>query len=118
MIILNYCKEGIALSDFDMEQTYQQIKEAGGEYNFSTSPIFFRFKQAVAEEEIEIDDIEFRLNGVSVQMNQYGAIPNWPKGFLQGLVDIAQRTLEAQMRRHKERLDKKEALWAQKRKLY
>jgi len=92
LLLINYCKEGKAHSDFEVQEEVQgwvSLITVNPEVNFSldvsTENIFYSFKLAVANDQIPIDNIKFLSDGVDMKVNEFGAFQYIPKEF--GIVD-------------------------------
>jgi hypothetical protein len=114
MLIVDYCRDGIAVSDFDWEYWLNKILEEKGywtttdmKYRFSTEVMFHALRLEVAKGTISPDDILFRDDGQDIHINEYGAIQDWPRGFLEENMELSEKILTLAMAKRKiERLQK------------
>lgn len=85
MWTLTYGEGFRAVSDFKVEEVYQQLLElerssyTGG---FSTTNIFNRIRLGIIRGDLDPRGIGFVYHGVRMSMDIYGDILNWVPGFL------------------------------------
>jgi len=86
-----YCKEGVAVSDFDAEDWVELFKRAkdGTISKVSTSLPFDIIRREIVRENISFESVEFEFEGKKIPINKYGAILNWPRGFCDKSGDVA-----------------------------
>jgi hypothetical protein len=100
MIIIDYCKHGKAVSDFDSSDWICEVKKTKHNRTFqvSTSLPVDLVRLAIVSDEINCKDVTFLYCGDYFQANEYGAIENWPTGFCDGQIavieDILRRAIE------------------------
>lgn len=87
-----YCKEGVAVSDFDAEDWVELFKKAadGTVYKVSTSLPFDIIRREIVKGNIAFESVEFEFEGKKIPINKYGAIPNWPRGFCDKVNGVAE----------------------------
>lgn len=87
MITVEYCAEGIPVSDFAIEQYMVLINSSlqhdhNQHWRFSTSPIFDAIRVEVLEERIDYQQIQFLFNGKEIKLDKYGKMSSTPRGFI------------------------------------
>lgn len=88
MMKFEYCKEGKAISDFDINDFLKYVTDCLNNhritdmtFKISTSPPFEAIRLAIVEGKIDFNKIQFLFNGRIITINKYGAITDWPDGF-------------------------------------
>jgi hypothetical protein len=83
MIRIIYDRNGVAISDFYLEEWYQAIRNHKEVY-ISTVNTITRFRVGVVEGDLSCDDVEFQngIRGIIYNVNRFGAFspedyPNW-----------------------------------------
>lgn len=109
--IFEYSPKGIAVPDFEVKQlATEYVRYINGWLNYdgespvffySTSNIFFALKEKVAIGELDHTSILFRFNGKDIPINEYGAIIDWPEGFCDIDISLAESTLRAAQARRR-----------------
>lgn len=103
MLIIEYCKEGIPVNDFEVEEVFDTIRrlQDGTLCQFSTENIFLRIRYAIVCGNEPYQEWRFRFEGKDITINEYGAVQLWPKGFLEYEVTKAEQILTEAMKKHK-----------------
>lgn len=97
-----YVKGGKAVSDFDVEEVFQLLINCYGErYSFSTTSIFHRIRLGIVRDEISHEDYQFEFDGEIIDINEYGAITNWPEGFLEDVARLFEQILRGAFEKRK-----------------
>lgn len=95
MIIIEYCRNGEAISDFNYQDFIKSIKKSiskthnkrefpeitEGLFRVSTSLPISAIKLEIAKGNINHKEIQFKFKDKLFQPNKYGAILDWPDGF-------------------------------------
>lgn len=105
MITMEYCAEGTAVSDWDVEVVFGVLAappRGDARIKYSTANIFHRVRQGIAEEEVDHRHVLFVFDGQSVVVNEYGMIHDWPRGFLSN-GDVHSKILRAGVYKRKRR---------------
>ena len=112
MLIIEYRRDGISISDFDYPFWMGEVKhrierKTGNELAVSTETLINAVRVAIAEGKIKPEDVAFKFNGEILHVNEYGALENWPRGFCDANLVLSERILTLAMAKHKfERLQK------------
>lgn len=87
-----YCKEGVAVSDFDAEDWVEQFKHSkdGTVSKVSTSLPFDIIRREIVRGNIPFESVGFEFEDYKIPINKYGAIPNWPRGFCDKVNGVAE----------------------------
>lgn len=110
MLFMEYCARGEAISDFDadawLERTKREIIDLGNidcedHIYLSTSLPFDLVRREIARGNLDCLDVLFVFNGHNIAVNKYGAVPEWPDGFCDRCVEVAQEILMAAMEQRK-----------------
>lgn len=99
MVTIEYCQKGSAISDFALEEFFDRvvadIKAKREVYWPVPSEIAIRrLRVGIAEGVISPNDITFRFEGKTVEVDRWGRVFNWPKGFCEATQDYLDRLLE------------------------
>lgn len=79
ILILDYCKEGIPISDYECDDFLNSCLVGNcNYYKISTENIIQSLRAKVATGEICVEDVEIRFEGLPLQMNKYACIQEWP----------------------------------------
>jgi hypothetical protein len=83
MITIEYCEDGIAVSDFNYQVWIDTVKSMKGDHCFrvSTSLPIDLVRIAILKDEILYSNVNFKYEGKLLQPNQYGSLSDWPFGF-------------------------------------
>lgn len=88
MLKFEYCKEGKAISDFDISDFIKYVMDCLNDpiikdmtFKISTTPPFEAIRLAIVEGKIDFNKIQFLFQGKIITINKYGAIMDWPNGF-------------------------------------
>ena len=104
-LYVEYCESGQSVNDFHLENELSYIKgfvcdeqkrhsnNADEHIYYSTENIFNRVRLAIVNGEIDPNDIRFVFEENVFSVNKYGAIPNWPKGFCEANIDMAEKIM-------------------------
>jgi hypothetical protein len=105
-MIIEYCADGPATSDFDVEDTVlllRQFQDVPDVHLLTSSGILIdAIRLAVVKDELRHDSIQFMYNMNLYSVNTYGVIQDWPNGFADKSVDIAQMILTLVIKKRKE----------------
>jgi len=95
MIVIEYCEEGLPVSDFNYKDWLNLVKNTRVDHCFkvSTSLPIQLIRLAIVKGEISRDDIIFKYFENTFQANQYGAIANWPLGFCDREIGICEEII-------------------------
>lgn len=102
MITINYCKNGIPMSDFEARQYVSNIIKEFHEFkttfNIETSSenVVNSFRLAIVEDKISINEIIFKYENNVLQLTEYGTFETFPKGFIDINTSIARYIVKAQ----------------------
>lgn len=94
-IIINYTKEGEAVSDFRVENLTRTIFKDKSIERFDTSSEVFitAVRTLLCEEVISIDDVEIQFEGEAIPMRADGRSGVWPRGFCDTYEDLLMRII-------------------------
>ncbi len=90
MITIEYCEDGEAVSDFNVDRWFKSVVNATKDPfesayrpndKVSTTPPIDRVRVAIANGELSCEDVNFIFNGKIIKSNEYGALSEWPDGF-------------------------------------
>jgi len=106
MITIEYCKEGLAISDFSYSDWVYNVKQTikdGKDHKFevSTSIPIAALRLEIALGNIDCESITFCFWGQYFQANKYGAITNWPRGFADVECAIAEDILRVAIKQRR-----------------
>lgn len=84
MIKLTYGKRFRPVSDFEVDELFEQIREITWDYSggFSTANIFNRIRLGIVNDEISADAVTFIFEGQEMSLGFDGDVDNWVSGFL------------------------------------
>ena len=96
-MIVNYCAEGIAVSDFeDIEKMI--LKNC----NIVTSSQSIVEMARILFLEGKIDSLQVQFNGVNISIKENGMFEYWPEGFCDLSEKLAQRLLKIMAQKYEE----------------
>lgn len=106
---------GYVIPDGQVEEFVLHIisthkKESERELKVGSGVIFNRFRLALAEQKIDIHQIEFWFNDEKLEHNEYANIKDWPDGLADLDIDIAEKLLTVSMTRRLEKEKQNEHL--------
>lgn len=107
MITIEYCEDGVPISDFEYPYAIQTIcdycKEETSdlELRLSTSIIITAIRLEIAKGNIDYNKIKFQYKNKKFQANEYGVILDWPKGFCDIETDLCEQILRVAMEKRK-----------------
>lgn len=116
MIIVQYSSWGDPVSDFRCEDWMKSVLRTAkwlknGEtlnetYHVSTSLPFDYIRLAIVEGHIDCEHVLFQYNDGNgniqdIKVNEYGAITDWPDGFCDRHIDIAEKILKEATKKRK-----------------
>jgi len=109
MITIEYCEEGIAVSDFNYQIWIDTVKNMKADYCFkvSTSLPIDLIRLAILEDEILFSNVNFKYDGKILQPNEFGILEDWPVGFCDKEMVISGQLLRLQSKRRKALLNGK-----------
>lgn len=82
MITIEYCEDGEAFSDFDLELFIEELQETETlELQVSTSNVIKAVTLAIVQDKLVHSDIQFMFNEQLISVNEFGVIQDWPDGF-------------------------------------
>ena len=86
MITINYTKDGMIFSDFEMESIAEiivdYIKKGKDEvFEVSSELLIHAIRVFIKEGKININDIEIQFNGEKIPFDKNGRSDYWPDGF-------------------------------------
>jgi hypothetical protein len=95
MIIVNYTKSGIAISDFDAENFAKELLVSKTKYfEISSELVILAIRTLIYERYLSIENIEIQHNGKTVSIDKNGRIENNPNGFCHHFDDYLDRLLD------------------------
>lgn len=99
-----YCKDGIAVSDFALDSFMADILQNQEDtyYKFSTENIFNRIQLAIVEQRLNYENIFFVFNGEELSINKNGQCSSWPTGFLSECSRTARNILRTRIESKRE----------------
>ena len=104
MLTVEYCKEGLAVSDFDAVQFVREMfQEQDGptEFQVSTSAVIQQIRLEVARKDIAPEVIQFKYNGQILTINEFGYVmPSYPDGFADADMRISEDIMRVNHERH------------------
>ena len=110
MISIEYCAEGEPVSDFNYKDFVKKVftGEIDAYYKVSTSIACSVIRLAIARKDwiLTHKDIEFIFNGKTITFNEFGRAKDWPRGFCDADIDVAEELLRIQYKEHKREKDK------------
>jgi len=103
MIVIEYCKDGIPVSDFNYSDWLLTVKNTKADHIFkvSTSLPIDLVRLAIVRNELNHNNIAFKYCDDVFQANEYGAIQNWPVGFCDREISVSRDILQCAMRKRK-----------------
>ena len=106
-LILEYAKTGKAVSDFEVEEIFQELIKytpcrCNTRVTLSTANIFDRFRLAVVSGEISPKDVAFKFEGRVININKYGRLSEWPMGFCDWELRTSEKILRLAMQMRRE----------------
>lgn len=95
MLIFEYTENGEPVSDFKAEGWVKWALSHVGYKHFivSTSLPFDIIRREIVKGKIFHDQVKFRFNGEDININKYGAITDWKKGFCDKDTDVCEEIL-------------------------
>ena len=98
MITMEYCMEGEAISDFEVEAWVdavidQERKAHFKHYKVTNSIPFSAIRLAIVQGRIPCENVTFFFDGKEIRPNKYGAVQDWPKGFCDKEVGYMEQTM-------------------------
>jgi len=103
-IILEFCKDGLTISDFDVEQFVNEIvkvakPEIDKTIRISTGLVVHQLRLIASQGKIDPEAIVFLFKGEILRMNDRGQIHGpWPSGFADSNIRIMDGILAANYR--------------------
>jgi hypothetical protein len=102
-MIINYCKEGISVSDFeDIEGLIIRGHLRNETINVSNQSVVDMARVLFVEG--KITDLKIQFNGENIGITEDGMFEKWPKGFCDLCEKLAQRLLRWQADRYRKSL--------------
>jgi hypothetical protein len=97
MVIIHYCPEGEAVSDFAVEEWFEEVKRLRKRWGdddlyreVSTTLPVSRVRVAINEGDLSPEDVLFVFRGEELVPTANGRLHRWPEGFC----DAEQKLLE------------------------
>lgn len=107
MLLLVYCEEGKAFSDFDLYyeaerivNDYAKYKQTGkGDYfvNFCTDNIVNALRVALLRAQFDHLDVQFVFEGEKIGLDRHYSLDHWPKGFCDYNLEFSTELLKARV---------------------
>lgn len=110
MLTVNYCKNGIPVSDFVAESLLQELisYDFDNKYSVSTENLISWIRVYVAEGKLSNEKVQLQFEGDNVIMNEFAVIKEWKNGFCDYSEDHAIRILQSTInKRARDRRDDK-----------
>ena len=105
MITIEYAGNGFAVNDFLAEQWLRDLLSwdpARDHHSVISSSLPIALvREAIAKGNLSHDKVTFVFEGRSFQANEYGSIPDWPRGFCDKEIACSERILRAAMDRRR-----------------
>lgn len=109
MIEIEYCRDGVAVSDFEAAGWADYVVRRAGpcghclRHRVSTSLPVHMVRLAIVTGKLRAEDVAFVFEGKVFSANEYGAIPEWPRGFAELGGDVMEGILRAALDKRKGR---------------
>ena len=117
MIIINYCKDGKAYSDFAIlsdkfkeELIYLANKSREILLDISTENFILALRLLIVEDKIKPEQVIFKFKNDIFSIDEYGIFVNWPRGFIDWQSEFHRKIIKAQNIKRKRELNIKSML--------
>jgi len=100
-MIVNYCPEGIAISDFaDIEKTIMECHFVNQTINTSSESVVEMARILFLEG--KIDSLQVQFKGQDIKLKPDGMFESYPEGFCQLAENLARRFLSIMAKKYEE----------------
>jgi hypothetical protein len=102
MITIEYCQEGKAISDFEIDQWINNLITQGiGEFKISNSLPAAAIRLAILENRLKHSDVVIKFMDKIFKFNEYAIISDWPYDLFNKETEFCCKILKAQIRKMK-----------------
>jgi hypothetical protein len=97
MLTVNYTRDGLPIGDRDAENYARRLISRDVAVNVSTANVIQALRCFIAEGDLDCENVRFLFDGQPVMVNRFGACTDWPNGWCDLGVRMAERTMMAAM---------------------
>lgn len=106
-ITVEYCENGLPVSDFNCEKIYQGILEIYQEnkrdinLKISNEILIERLALGIVQDQIDCEDLFIIFKNERLYMNKHGIIIHWPSGFCDTRFNIIHKKIQLETTKRK-----------------
>jgi len=96
MVTIEYCREGLPVSDFDYDEFLDLVKlniDNDRTFRVSTTIPIYAVRLEIVRGKIDCKKVVFRYFDCLLMANEFGTIKDWPKGFADKLNALSEDLL-------------------------